>query len=114
MEIDHHIEGDICVIVIHENIENDVAVETRQDVLSLVEENPCKGVALSLEGDGISSLGFGCIIAIEQDFTESNLPLAVFLGPSLHQKFTRANLHRVLDIFTSEEEAINHLRGEEQ
>ena len=106
MEIDHRIEGDVCIIVIREIITNESAVETRRRIISLVEQYQPQRIVLSLEAEDISSLGLGCIIAIYQDLTDKALPLMMSLSPPLQQKFIRAKLDRVLDIFSSLEAAL--------
>ncbi len=108
MELEHHIENNICTISIEGKLVHHTVAEVKTYAKPLFTYDVIQGVILNLEKVSfLDSTGIGIIIFLFREFEKQKVPLVVCqIQESIFQILQMAGLDRMVKFFSTEEEAL--------
>ncbi len=109
MEVMHHIQGAVLVFQPQQkSLDVTNASSFREEVLECVQKTDLSNLVFDLgELKFIDSAGLGTFLSIQRVLNRQGGKLKLaHLGPSIRTMFEIVSMHRIFDIFSSTEEAI--------
>jgi anti-anti-sigma factor len=109
----HRIEGNVCVISIEGNIALDGVNEAKAYLRPHLESPEVKGLVMNFEKvNFIDSSGIGLIVSIFKTMQQKEGQFALTnLSKKNEEIFSITRLNKILDIYGSETEAVESLKG---
>ena len=113
MEFSNRIENGICIISVKGEIAIDGVRLTRDYIMTHIEDEAVKGLIINLENVRfIDSNGMGLIITVSTAMQERNGSFAITnLSKSSEDNFTASHLNTILNIYSTESEALSSFGG---
>lgn len=114
MLLSHRVENQLCVVSIVENIKSNEIVDLEGQLKLVFEKHPIEGVILNLKQvEQLSSSGVAMILMLHKALHNQKIKLGLcHLCPEPEELLSLSRVTKVIQIYSTEAEAIKELGGE--
>ncbi|MBF0288475.1 MAG: STAS domain-containing protein [SAR324 cluster bacterium] len=110
MKLSHSVKNGICFVAVEGSLIAQDAIEFKTEIFALLENTNCRGLVVNCQQlHEIRSAGLGYLAMLSLNAEKMQKGFALFqLSESLRAIFQTTNLDKKIQIFDTEEDALNY------
>lgn len=112
MQLSHNMKDEVCILSVEGNIALDGVNDVKSYIKPFLNDETVKGIVVNFENvNFIDSSGIGLIVSAFKTLQQRDAKLALCLLSKKNQEiFSMTRLDKILNIYSSEEEAISGVK----